>query len=251
LTQGANANTQAAASISDLYKSAYDNAPDAGLWAKLATEASSTPKGKVTNSSSRGLSDMTDTMSNTTPSSGVTTPASSVMVTGTPTGSTWGSTPTPVADTSPATPVNWDTALTPEDTGSSDTTADTGMSFDQWAGTTSGDTGATGQMADDMLGRLGLGDMSANDLLGAETPTDPEQGQDSMELTSIPKAGDVIDGLTVHHTDFMYLTDDGRLTNNPTKNIAGTRIYYNRGAKGEGISISASGYPMRFYKGLK
>lgn len=131
------------------------------------------------------------------------------------------------------------------------TPSDIGMSFDQWASTTSGDTGATGQMADDVLGQLGLGGMSAGDLLGVETPTEPEQGQDSMELTSIPKAGDVIDGLTVHHTDFMYLTDDGRLTNNPTKNIAGTRVYYNRGAKGEGISISASGYPMRFYKGLK
>jgi len=171
LTQGASANTQAAASISDLYKSAYDNAPDAAIWANLATQASATPTGRVTNSSSRGLSDVTDTMSNTTPSGGVTTPSSSVMVTGTPTGSTWGSSPTPVADTSPATPVNWDTALTQEDTGD-DTTDTSGMSFDDWAATTSGDTGATGQMADDMLGQLGLGDMSASDLLGVETPTE-------------------------------------------------------------------------------
>jgi hypothetical protein len=175
LTAQAGADTNIAGLISSLYGSAFDNAPDASMWAQLATQSQSSPTGRTMTTRSNPLSDMTDTMSNTTSSSGVSDPREAVMVTGTPSGRTWGNDPQTV-DNTPATPVNWDTALTPEDTGEDAT--DGGMSFDQWASTTSGDTGAIGQMADDMLGQLGLGDMSASDLLGIETPTEPMAGED-------------------------------------------------------------------------
>jgi hypothetical protein len=92
LTAQASANTNIAGLISGLYGSAFDNAPDASMWAQLATQAQAAPKATV---SSRGmsssLSSMTDTMSKTTPSTGVSAPREAVMVTGTPSGKTWGS----------------------------------------------------------------------------------------------------------------------------------------------------------------
>ncbi len=102
LTAQAGANTNIAGLISSLYGSAFDNAPDASLWAKLATQAQSTPTGKITtrSSSSNPLSDMTDTMNNTTAPSG--TSPTSVMVTGTPSGKTWGN-DSQVVDNTPAT----------------------------------------------------------------------------------------------------------------------------------------------------
>jgi hypothetical protein len=129
---------------------------------------------------------MTDTMSKTTPSTGVSAPSEAVMVTGTPSGKVWGNDPQTV-DNTPATPVNWDTALTHEDTGEDAT--DEGMSFDQWATTTSGDTGVTGQMADDMLGQLGLGDATAGELLGTELPTSDTQDPDTaLYMSQHPNA---------------------------------------------------------------
>jgi hypothetical protein len=92
LASQASANTGIAGLISNLYGSAYDNAPDAALWAKLATESQSAPKATVTSrgSSSSSLSSMTDSMDRATPSAGVSTPKEAVMVTGTPSGKTWG-----------------------------------------------------------------------------------------------------------------------------------------------------------------
>jgi hypothetical protein len=102
LTQGADVNTQIASSISDLYKSAYDNAPNAQMWAELATQASSAPSGKYSSGGgSRGLNDVTDTMNQSSSSGGVGTVYPHFEGSGEPTGSTWGSEPTTPSQVSP------------------------------------------------------------------------------------------------------------------------------------------------------
>jgi hypothetical protein len=199
---------------------------------------------------------MTDTMSKTTPSTGVSAPREAVMVTGTPSGKTWGSESMNVPQsTSPAQGgVRWeDNVLTNEPMKSEP---------EQPAASEYGGGAINKALGSDWL-TSSEGTTPLENLLKPANPSEmlpePSASPSStpQDLTSVPKPGENVNGLIVDHTDFIYYNDKGQLSNYPSKNIAGTRVYYKRLPYGDkrmqemGLTIAANGLPMKLYMGLK